>query len=213
LTALGAGSRRRPVIPASRDRYQQHERFVRWSDAAGNAMIDFSADHFALFDLPRRYRIDSAALDAAFRKLQGEIHPDRHAAAGDADRRMSLQASARVNEAYETLRDPAGRGAYLLGLSGIATLSETDTSMPMEFLGDQMERREEIDAAIERNDHAALEQALDAVAGEAAVLERDLAAALDDRGALDEARTIVRKLHFIDRVRNEITEALIEAEA
>ena len=176
-------------------------------------MIDFSTDHFALFELPRRYRIDRAALDAAYRKLQGEIHPDRHASAGDADRRLSLQASARVNEAYEALSDPAGRGEYLLGLHGIVTLGETDTAMPTDFLSEQMERREEIDEAMQRGDHAALEQGLDTVAGEAAVLEEELASALDDRQALGDAKTIVRKLRFLDRVREEITEALIEAEA
>ena len=176
-------------------------------------MIDFSKDHFALFGLPRRYRIDRAALDAAYRKLQGEIHPDRHASAGDADRRLALQASARVNEAYEALSDAAGRGEYLLGLQGIVTLSETDTAMPMDFLSQQMERREEIDEAMQRGDHAALEQALDTVAGESAMLEQELERALDDALALDDAKAIVRKLRFLDRVREEITEALIEAEA
>ena len=176
-------------------------------------MIDFAADHFALFGLPRGYRIDVAALERAYRALQGDIHPDRHAAAGDAARRLALQASARVNEAYETLRDPAARGEYLLGLQGIASLAETDTGMPMDFLGEQMERREAIDEANTRGDHAALEAALEATAADARALDAELAAALDDRQALDEAKTLVRKLRFLDRVRHEITEALIEAEA
>jgi len=176
-------------------------------------MIDFTADHFSLFDLPRRYRIDAAALDRAYRALQAAIHPDRHAAGDDAARRLALQASARVNEAYETLRDPAARGEYLLGLQGIASLSETDTAMPMDFLAEQMERREAIEDATAAGDHAALETALDGIASESRALEEELAAALDDRGAQDDAKTMVRKLRFLDRVRHEITEALIEAEA
>jgi molecular chaperone HscB len=48
-------------------------------------MIDFSRNHFELFGLPPRYRIDDDALDAAYRKLQTEVHPDRFAGAGDAD--------------------------------------------------------------------------------------------------------------------------------
>ena len=63
-------------------------------------MIDFSRNHFELFGLPARYRVDAAALDGAYRKLQTEVHPDRFASARDADRRAALQASARVNEAY-----------------------------------------------------------------------------------------------------------------
>jgi molecular chaperone HscB len=176
-------------------------------------MIDFAADHFALFALPRRFRIDLAALDRAYRSLQAEIHPDRHASSGDANRRLALQASARANEAYETLRDPAARGEYLLGLAGIASLSEKDTSMPMDFLAEQMERREAIDEARSAGDHSALEAAFEAVVDDAAVLETGLAAAIDDRADLDEAKTLVRKLRFLQRVRQEITDALIEAEA
>ena len=176
-------------------------------------MIDFTADHFALLGLPRRYRIDAAALDRAYRTLQAEIHPDRHASADDAARRLALQASARVNEAFSVLHDPAGRGEYLLGLQGVASLAETDTSMPMDFLAEQMERREELEDANARGDHAALEAALAAIGVDLRNLEAELAVALDDAQALDEAKTMVRKLRFLQRVRHEITEALIEAEA
>jgi molecular chaperone HscB len=176
-------------------------------------MIDFAADHFALFGIPRRFRIDAAALDRAYRAVQAAVHPDRFAAAGDASRRLALQSSARVNEAYETLRDPAARGEYLLGLAGIASLAETDTAMPMDFLADQMERREAIDEARDAGDHAALEAALEAIVADARTLEDGLAAALDDAGDLPGAKTHVRKLRFLQRVRQEITDALIEAEA
>jgi molecular chaperone HscB len=176
-------------------------------------MIDFAADHFALFGMPRRFRIDAGALDRAYRALQVEVHPDRFAAADDASRRLALQSSARANEAYETLRDPAARGEYLLGLSGIASLSETDTAMPMDFLAEQMERREAIDAARDAADHAALESALEAIVADARALEAALAAAIDDRSDHVEAKTLVRKLRFLQRVRHEITDALIEAEA
>ncbi|MEP6701372.1 MAG: Fe-S protein assembly co-chaperone HscB [Betaproteobacteria bacterium] len=176
-------------------------------------MIDFSADHFALLGLPRRFQIDRGGLDRAYRTLQAAIHPDRHAAAGDSTRRLALQASARVNEAYEALRDPASRGEYLLGLSGIASLAETDTAMPMDFLAEQMERREAIEDAMARHDHGALEHALDAIGEESRVLEAELGDAIDVRAALDDAKTLVRKLRFLDRVRHEITEALIAAEA
>ena len=131
----------------------------------------------------------------------------------DASRRLALQSSARANEAYETLRDPAARGEYLLSLSGIASLSETDTAMPMDFLAEQMERREAIDEARDAADHAGLEAALDAIVADARALEAALAVAIDDRGDLVEAKSLVRKLRFLQRVRQEITDALIEAEA
>lgn len=175
-------------------------------------MIDFSADFFALFHLPRRYRIDPVLLDAEYRALQGVVHPDRHGAGDDAGRRLALQASARVNEAHATLADPASRGEYLLGLQGVESLAETDTAMPMDFLLEQIERRESVEEARTSGNLPALEQALAGIASERAALETELAAALDDRAALDEAKTAVRKLRFLDRVKDEINDALMEAE-
>ena len=63
-------------------------------------MIDFSRNHFELFGLPARFRVDFGTLERAYRTLQSDVHPDRHAAGTDADKRLALQASARVNEAY-----------------------------------------------------------------------------------------------------------------
>ena len=83
-------------------------------------MIDFSRNHFELFDLPPRFRFDAAVLDAAYRKLQSAVHPDRFARGTDVERRLAQQSSARVNEAYRALKDPVQRAQYLLQLHGIA---------------------------------------------------------------------------------------------
>src|SRR6266478_4559144 len=105
-------------------------------------MIDFSQDYFALFGLPPRYRFDADQLDLAYRALQREIHPDRYATGDEAERRLALQSSARVNEAYRALKDPVGRAQYLLSLRGIDALAETNTALPAEFLQHELERRE-----------------------------------------------------------------------
>src|SRR5437762_14228066 len=107
-------------------------------------MIDFSQNYFALFGLPQRYRFDQEELDAAYRSLQRVVHPDRYAAAGDAERRVALQSSARVNEAYRALKDPVGRAQYLLSLRGIDALAEKDTELPGQFLESELERREAV---------------------------------------------------------------------
>ena len=61
--------------------------------------MDFNADHFALFELPRAFRIDGNALDKRYREMLAAVHPDRFADAGDTERRLSLQWATRVNEA------------------------------------------------------------------------------------------------------------------
>ncbi len=79
--------------------------------------MDFNADHFTLMGLPRAFRIDTAALDKRYRELQAEVHPDRFAHAGDAEKRLSLQWATKVNEAYQTLKKPLPRAKYLLHLA------------------------------------------------------------------------------------------------
>ena len=173
-------------------------------------VIDFSQDYFSLFGLPRSYRFDANALDAAYRKLQSEIHPDRFASAGDAERRLALQSSARVNEAYRSLKDPVERAQYLLSLRGVDALAETDTSLPMEFLESQLERREAIANAIERRDPSALDAIKREVRKQANELERALVEQLDQDQ--DNAITTVRKLKFLSKLAADIDGAHVRIE-
>ena len=171
-------------------------------------MIDFSRNHFQLFGLPERFRFDSAALDRAYQALQSDVHPDRHATAGETEQRLALQASARVNEAYRALKDPVARAQYLLSLHGVDALDETDTRLPIDFLERQLERRETAAEAAEGGDVASLEQVLDEVRVEARSLEARVAALLDDN-AWDRARSPVRELRFLTKVVADI-DAMLE---
>lgn len=169
-------------------------------------MLDFSRNHFALFDLPERFRLDLAALEAAYRRLQSEVHPDRHAQGSDADRRVALQASARVNEAYRTLRAPVTRAEYLLSLHGIDPRDETDTHMPLDFLERQLERREQAAEAADARDARTLSAVLREVRAEAEALEAGLAATFDEQRAYAAARTAVRELRFLHKVSEDLAE-------
>ena len=99
--------------------------------------INFNADHFALFGLAPAFRIDALALDKRFREIQAQVHPDRYAHAGEPERRLSLQWATRVNEAYQTLKNPLARARYLLDLAGRAVDTDSNTAMPPEFLMEQ----------------------------------------------------------------------------
>jgi molecular chaperone HscB len=167
-------------------------------------MIDFSRNHFELFGLPPRFRFDAAALDAAYRALQVEVHPDGAAGGTDADRRMALQSSARVNEAYQALRDPVRRAQYLLALHGVETVNERDTVLPIAFLEAQLERREAASDAQAAGDVPALESLLDEVRAETRVIEDHLAHTLDGEHAYAAARTRVRELTFLAKLAEDI---------
>ena len=173
-------------------------------------MIDFSRNHFELFGVPERFAIDMATLDRAFRSLQTEVHPDRHATAGDADRRMALQASARVNEAYRALRDPVTRAEYLLSLHGIDAADERDTSLSLEFLEEALARREAVADAAAAGDEEALERMLGEVRTESRLRERELERMLDVDGAWQKARGKVRELRFLAKLGQDIDVAIVQ---
>ncbi len=173
-------------------------------------MIDFSRNHFQLFDLPERFGVDPAALEQRFRALQGAVHPDRHATADDAGRREALQSSARVNEAYGTLKDPVVRAQYLLSLHGVDALAETNSALPLDFLECQLERREAASDAQAARDVPALESLLAAVRADAAALEPRIGALLDGDGAWEAARMPVRELKFLTRLAADIDAMLGE---
>lgn len=167
-------------------------------------MIDFSRNHFELFGLPARYRFDPAVLDRAYRELQGEVHPDRYAAAGETERRLALQSSAHVNEAYRALKDPVARAQYLLSLHGIDAFAEGESALAFDFLERQLERREAAGNAMAARDARTLALLHGEVRADAALLEQRLAALLDTERAWDAARVHVREFRFLTKLAADI---------
>ncbi|HQZ46516.1 MAG TPA: Fe-S protein assembly co-chaperone HscB [Usitatibacteraceae bacterium] len=169
---------------------------------------EFSRNHFELLGLPVAYSIDAIALDNAYRELQGRVHPDKFASAGEAERRVAMQWATRANEAYRTLRNPVDRARYLLGLRGFDTQEESNTSMPPDFLMQQMEWRESVDDGRSRRDRAALESLRGEIEASRAEMHALLARALGGDRNYDAGCSLVRKLRFLDTIEAEIDEAL-----
>ena len=115
-------------------------------------------NHFELFQLPQRFTIDLDALSAAYHEVQSRVHPDKFVNAGDAEKRVAMQWATRANEAFETLKTPLKRASYLCELNGVDLEVESNTSMPREFLMQQMEWREALDEANAAKDVTALEK-------------------------------------------------------
>ena len=167
-------------------------------------MIDFSRNYFDLFQLPQRFGCDPVSLENAYRRLQTEVHPDRFAAGSDQEKRLALQSSARVNEAYRALKDPVSRAQYLLTLNGIDALSETDTQLPLDFLERQLERRERAAEAAGNEDSQTIASIAEDVRGEADDLVDTLIHALDHDRAYAEARMSVRELKFLSKLAGDL---------
>ena len=169
--------------------------------------VGLEKNYFELFGLPLRFDIDSADLSARYRDLQRHVHPDRYASGSDQQRRLALQMTAHINEAFQTLKDPLARGRYILGLHGVSTDEETDTVMDPAFLLEQMELRESMQAARTAQDRPQRLQAL------MRDIEQRLSVGTDELGrqlsensstSLARARSLVRETQFLRKVRREL---------
>jgi molecular chaperone HscB len=114
--------------------------------------IDLTRNYFELFGFAEKFSIDQEQLAEKYRALQSELHPDRFVNANDQDRRMSVQTTAFVNEAYATLKSDLKRAHYLLQLIDIDFNADTETSDDAEFLMQTMQLHEEVETASHAND-------------------------------------------------------------
>jgi molecular chaperone HscB len=174
-------------------------------------MINFQQNHFELFGLPPRFHLEQAQLEQAYRGLQAQVHPDRFVQASDAERRASMQSATRVNEAYRTLKHPLARARYLLALHRVDVDSENNTAMTAEFLHEQMQWRESVEDAADQSD--ALAALALRLAGEMQERYAQLERRLDGEGDYAHAAEAVRKLMFLERLREEIGDALERSDA
>ena len=110
-------------------------------------VMNLQSNDFELFGVPAQFAQDRPALDARWKELQREAHPDRFAAQGVSAQRVAMQWSVRINEAYQRLKHPLKRASYLCELNGAPILAETNTAMPPAFLMQQMEWREMLEEA------------------------------------------------------------------
>jgi molecular chaperone HscB len=168
---------------------------------------DLGKNYFELFGLPACFDIDAAGLASRYLELQRRFHPDRFASGPESERRRSMQMTAQINAAYQTLRDTVARGRYLLALQGVNTDEETDTRMSPAFLMEQMELREELDAVRGSPERTAR---LDALRRQVEGLIETKAQALGQQFAensdagLQQARTTVREMQFLQKLSSEI---------
>ncbi|HLQ26996.1 MAG TPA: Fe-S protein assembly co-chaperone HscB [Acidiferrobacterales bacterium] len=174
-------------------------------------MTELRKDYFALFGLPVTFDLNSADLAARYRELQRSVHPDKFSHTSAQERRLSVQMTAYVNEAFQTLKDPLKRGRYLLHLEGVETDEETDTVMDPAFLADQMKLRERLEEIRSCRSQALLSEFTEDVKQRlrAKIDALRLNLAQTSYAARDRARGVIREMQFLEKLLQE-TERLEE---
>jgi molecular chaperone HscB len=163
--------------------------------------VNLQSNDFELFNLPLNFAQDRATIDARWKDLQRQAHPDKFAAQGAAAQRIAMQWSVRINEAYQRLKDPVQRAAYLCELHQAPINAENNTAMPAAFLMQQMELREALDDADN-------EQNLDEISQQSKHLLLEQLSKVEQLLDVDknylQAAQAVRALMFIERFQHDI---------
>lgn len=165
-------------------------------------------NYFELFKFFPTFDIDTAVLAERYRELQRAVHPDKFANDTEQQRLLSVQRTAQVNDAYQTLKDPIRRAEHMLSLRGIDLSHETTTVKDTAFLMQQMEWREALEGIRDSADpQGSIDELYDSFAAYRTQLTKLLSQLLhsgsDDDALL--AADQVRKLKFMAKLQDELT--------
>jgi molecular chaperone HscB len=163
-----------------------------------------SENYFSLFGLPVQFVLDTVALENTWRTLAAKVHPDRYVTATAVEKRLAMQWSSTINEAYRILKSPLARARYMCEHAGHDIQAETNTSMDGAFLMAQMNWREQLDDARDAGSAdllAALEREIEQARAE---IQTDMAVLIDQQGDLDAASAKVREWMFIEKMAQEV---------
>ena len=143
-------------------------------------------------------------LNNEYRKQQSEVHPDRFANAAEPEKLRAVQLSSYLNEAYETIKSPLRRAAYLLSLHDIDVEKVDQNDLSMDLLLEQIQLREKLDDL--PKDESALEE-LDALRVEVGSKLEAQENKFSDYFAAkkyNEAKKVYHELQFLNKLRAEI---------
>jgi molecular chaperone HscB len=150
------------------------------------------ANHFAVFDLPVNFLLDTTVLKSKWRALQSQFHPDR----GIYDE----ETSTRLNLANDTLENPLLRALHILELNG-HSIDEGAMFEELDFLEGQLEYNERIEQAKNTKNKGDLETIELEVVRK--INEQITAYTLHQTTAVEP----VRKWLFLNKVRKAVDEA------
>lgn len=176
-------------------------------------------DLFAVLGLRRRLVVDPDDLESRYHEASRVVHPDRHQTAGERDRTFSLAASAAVNRAYRTVRDPIARGRYWLELHGMP-LGERNNQVPPALAELVFETQEQLAELRGASDPGAARRGIEAALADLDARLGALVAELEARyaawdaaggetpDALAELKRRLSEIAYLNTLRDDVDETL-----
>ena len=176
-----------------------------------------AGDYFEYLGLPRKLQTDQVQLEKNFYSLSRRLHPDVHFGRSERERLLAEEATARLNDAYRTLKIPVTRAEYLLSFYGIQKTEQKAPNAPPELLEEVFELKIELEQ-FRAGDHAAHSRLVAARARFQDLLQeadRALAAGFaewdssESPGALEEIAAILGRRNYIRNLLQEVEAALV----
>lgn len=175
------------------------------------------SDYFAVFSLPRSLTIDVVDLEQRYYALSRRLHPDLFHDHPPAEQAASLSATALVNRAYRTLRDPVQRGLYWLEQNG-ESLGRDNERVPPALAARVFEVQEELEALRAARFAGNAERAIQEMESIREELRGDLDACqerltanftrTEAAAALAETKTILSELHYVRTLLRDVEKEL-----
>jgi len=162
-----------------------------------------STNYFDLFSLQQSFQVPLDILDVQYRKLQALCHPDRVVDGSDSERLDAVRQTSLVNDAYDTLKSPLKRAAYLLRLAEINPDQHDQSQLEPGFLLEQMQLREKLEDLIASENLEKLDALKGSVAGQRDQEIQNFTQAMEnmDHGT---AKAVYHKLQFLYKLLDEI---------
>ena len=101
-------------------------------------------DYFSLFGEQKNFNLNLSVVEKKRKELLQAVHPDRFSGGSDRERKLALQWTTKINEAFNVLKDPVQRAIYLCKVKGRVLDIEKSKTFSIEFLEEQMEMRENL---------------------------------------------------------------------
>jgi molecular chaperone HscB len=184
-------------------------------------MNPVSSNYYDFFGLEHKLDLDLADLEKRFYSLSRQYHPDRYTLKSREEQQYALDATAILNDAYRTLRDPLARAEYLLKENGFDIGEQGSKNVPPELLEEVFELNMAIEELHGGDDsaRAGLEEAHKKFVDMRQKIDADLQsrfAGYDrarDRNLLSEIRGLLNRRRYVRNLINEVERELTGAAA
>ncbi len=182
-------------------------------------MSPLPSNYYDFFGLEHRLDLEVKDLEKRFYALSRQYHPDRYTLKSREEQQYALDATAILNDAYRTLRDPLPRAEYLLKENGFDIGEQGSKNVPPELLEEVFELNMALEELRGGDDAArpALEEARNKFVGMRGQIDIELQAKFAeydqtrDGNVLAEIRGLLNRRRYIRNLVNEVEKELTGA--